>query len=143
MILGGLWNLYGAGIYFQKFFNKPMQRERDFGGFKYFSKISYPPPESQLDPPINAVFTTSLINRLTHPQHTPARTKGTGLANENETKSRCQRGLHKVYAMATPFAYVRVYPEPSVSPVTQSARQSVHSQSVSSAQISNRKKLEN
>ena len=42
LILGGLWNLYGAGMYFQKFLNKPMQRERDFGRFKYFSKISYP-----------------------------------------------------------------------------------------------------
>ena len=32
--------------------------ERDFGGWKYFSKISYLPSpiESQLDSPINAVF---------------------------------------------------------------------------------------
>ena len=43
LILGGLWNLYGAEILFQKFLNKPMQRERDFGGLKYFFENFIPP----------------------------------------------------------------------------------------------------
>ena len=82
-----------------------MQRERDFGGFKYFSKISYPLPplESQLDPPINAVFAPSLINRLTHPQHIPPEQKAQWLENENEAKSRCQRGTPKNAPLTTPW----------------------------------------
>ena len=74
MILGGgLWNLYGAGIFFQKFLNKLMQRERDFGRQKCFSKISHlesQPLESQLDSSINAGFAApSLIEQadVTHP----------------------------------------------------------------------------
>ena len=30
LILGGLWTLYGAGIFSLILLNKPMQRERDF-----------------------------------------------------------------------------------------------------------------
>ena len=37
--------LYGAGIFFQKFLNKLMQRERDFGG----RKISYLPSPLKVD----------------------------------------------------------------------------------------------
>ena len=44
------WNI------FQNVLNKLIQRERDFGGQEYFSKISYLPLESQLDSSINAVF---------------------------------------------------------------------------------------
>ena len=74
---GGGYGIYMAGIFFQKFLDKLMQRERDLAGSNIVSKISYPlPPESQLDPPINAVFALPLINRLTPPPP-PTRTKGT------------------------------------------------------------------
>ena len=113
LILGGLWNLYGAGICFQTFLNKLMQRERDFGGSKYFSKSSYPlPPESQLDPPINTVFAPSLINRLTHPhqnkRHSGLRLKMRPNQDVRGDTKECTSG----YAMATPLAYARVDPEP-------------------------------
>ena len=63
------WNI------FQKFLNKLMQRERDFGGPKYFFENFIPSPpslESQLSPDQRRFCSApSLINRLTHPQHTP------------------------------------------------------------------------
>ena len=102
------WNI------FQKFLNKPIQRERDFGGWKYFSKISYLPSplESQLDSPINAVSAAlSLINSLTRPQHTPARTKR---HNALGMKIRPNQNVASGYAMATPVAHARVYLEGKV-----------------------------
>ena len=36
ILTGGGGDLYGAGILFLKFFNKPIQRESDSGGQKYF-----------------------------------------------------------------------------------------------------------
>ena len=48
-----------------------MQRKRFWRVEIFFQNSSPPPLESQLDQPINAVFAPSLINRLTHPQHTP------------------------------------------------------------------------
>ena len=86
------WNI------FQKFLNKLMQRERDSGGLKYFFE-NFILLESQLDPPINAVFGLSLINRLTHPHHNK---KAQYLENENEAESRCKRGRQKVRHWRTP-----------------------------------------
>ena len=44
----GLWNLYGTGIFSHKFLNKPIQRERDFGGQQYFYRKFHIPFEGQL-----------------------------------------------------------------------------------------------
>ena len=46
--------LWGRNI-FLKLFNKPMQRERNFGGKKYFFENFIAPPD----------------NQLVHPLHTP------------------------------------------------------------------------
>ena len=81
-----------------------MQRERDFGGRKDFSKISYLPSplESQLDSPINAVLTD-----VTRPQHTPARTKRHNALRMKMRLNQDARGDAKKCAMATPLAYAR------------------------------------
>ena len=73
--LGRLWNLYGAGMFFQKFLNKPMQRERDSGGLKYFLKTFIPLPPLKVSwIPLSMQF---LHHRWSRDSHTPTRTKDT------------------------------------------------------------------
>ena len=98
---GGLWNLYGAGIFFQKFFNKLMQRERNFRGWKYFSKISYLP--LLLDSPgfnwIPLFLLCTIVDQqtdVTCPQHIPARTKRHNTLRMKMKLNQDVRGRQKV-----------------------------------------------
>ena len=50
LILGrGVWNLSGAGILFLKCFNKPMKRERNFGGRNIFFENSIAPSPPRIN----------------------------------------------------------------------------------------------
>ena len=88
--------------------------------FRKFHTTS--PLESQLDPPINTVFAPSLINRLTHaPTHPHQNKRHSGLRMKMIPNQDVRRDAKKCvsgYAMATPLAYARVYPEPSARPYT-------------------------
>ena len=69
------WNI------FQKFLNKLMERERDFGGRKYFSKISYLPSPFKVNwtPPLMPFLLCMIAHQqtdMTRPQHTSADQKG-------------------------------------------------------------------
>ena len=78
----------GYGIYMglEYFFKRRVILE----GGNIFSKFHSPPCQCR------SCSALSLIDRLTHPQHTPARPKAECLENENEAKSRCQRVHQKV-----------------------------------------------
>ena len=66
-------------------------------GSNIFSKISYPPSESQLDPPLSTQFLASLVSHRRQQIDTPPpEQKAQRLENENEAKSRCQMGRQKV-----------------------------------------------
>ena len=109
--------LYGAGIFLKKILNKLMQGERDFGGRKYFSKISYLPSPLKVNwIPLSTPFVLYTIadqqTDVTHPPTRPQQNrKAQCLENENEAKSRCQRGRQKVRQWLR-HGHARLYLDP-------------------------------
>ena len=111
----------GLEYFLQKFFNKLMQRERDFGRPKYFSKISYLPSPLKVNwiPLLTQFLLCTIVDQqtdVTRPKHTPTRTKRHNALRMKMRLNQDVRGDAKKcasgYAMATPFAYTRVYLEP-------------------------------
>ena len=65
-------------------------------GSNFLSKISYPPPPPKINwIPLSTQFCTVADQQL----DVPPEQKAQGFPNENEAKSRCQRGRQKVYAI--------------------------------------------
>ena len=97
--------LYGAGILFQKFLNKLMQRERDFGGRKYFSKISYLPSPLKVNwIPLSTPFLLCCQQTdLTRRQHTPARTERHNALRMKMRLNKDVRWTPKSAPVATPW----------------------------------------
>ena len=124
---GGLWNLYGAGIYFQKFLNKPMQRERDFGGFN--RKFHTPPPLKVNWTPYQSSFCAVADKEIDAPPTHPRQNKRHSGLRMKMKPNQDVRGNAKSERHDHAIAYARVYPEPSVSPSVQSS-QSVQSVSL-------------
>ena len=55
----------GREYFLMKIFNKPMQRECNFVGQTYFSKIPYPPPpKNQLVHPLVVILVKILVHIL-------------------------------------------------------------------------------
>ena len=78
-------------------------------GSNIFRKFHSPPPyQCNFSP---AWFLT-VVNRLTHPQHTPTRTKGTAAWEWKWGQIKMSDGPPKSMPVAMPLAYARVYPEP-------------------------------
>ena len=96
-----------------------MQRERDFGGFN--RKFHTSPPRRSTGPPYQSSFCTVADKQIDAPPthvHPRQNKRHSGLRMKMKPNQDV-RGDAKSERHGHAIAYARVYPEPSVSPVSQ------------------------